>query len=167
MRIRLAVLVVVTAIPVVVAGPVAAKPAGSPGYTAAALKAMGARYQAMAAYYLGNGPKPAARASRKTSVHVEKPPSADEFARVFVEATQRFAVKSDDASRISGVDCVQATPGRYMCSYMVTRPGESSTCHLMQARWTPRRESTITVTLAGRTRACGSLREALDSLPES
>jgi hypothetical protein len=34
----------------------------------------------------------------------------------------------------------------------------------MQARWTPERASTITITLAGRTRRCGSLRQALDSL---
>ena len=67
-------------------------------------------------------------------------------------------------TRIGRADCVQAAPGRYMCSYAVTKPG-TTTCHLMQARWTPDRASTITVTLAGRTRRCGSLAEALDSLP--
>jgi hypothetical protein len=34
----------------------------------------------------------------------------------------------------------------------------------MQARWTPERASSFTVTLAGRTERCGSLREALRSL---
>ena len=34
----------------------------------------------------------------------------------------------------------------------------------MQARWTPNRASAFTVTLSGRTRKCGSLREALQNL---
>jgi len=34
----------------------------------------------------------------------------------------------------------------------------------MQARWTPERASLFTVTLAGRTRNCRSLRDALHSL---
>jgi hypothetical protein len=52
-----------------------------------------------------------------------------------------------------------------MCSYAARRPGETNTCHLVQARWTPGQASTITVTLAGRVKRCANLREALDSLP--
>jgi hypothetical protein len=34
----------------------------------------------------------------------------------------------------------------------------------MQARWTPQKTSTITITLAGRTERCASLPDALQSL---
>jgi hypothetical protein len=91
-------------------------------------------------------------------------PSAAEFARHFVALTDGFAQESGDVARVAHPDCVQASPGHYMCSYVVTRPGRTDECHLMQAKWTPERASTITVTLAGRTRQCGSLRQALDSL---
>jgi hypothetical protein len=70
-----------------------------------------------------------------------------------------------DAARITGVDCVQASSGHYMCSYAVIGPNRRRECHLMQATWTPDTASTYTVTLAGRVRRCGSLREALRSLP--
>ena len=69
-----------------------------------------------------------------------------------------------DPTRIGNTRCVQASPGRYMCSYAVTRPGKPKECHLMQARWTPNQASTVTVTLAGRTKRCGTLRQAIDSL---
>jgi hypothetical protein len=98
-------------------------------------------------------------------VHKPRFPSAPEFARVFVGTTNQYAADHGDPRRISKPDCVQASPGHYMCSYVATRPREPRKCYLMQARWTPERTSTITVTLAGRTRGCGSLREALDSLP--
>ena len=58
----------------------------------------------------------------------------------------------------------KASPGYYMCSYALERAGQPLECHIMQARWTPRQASTITVTLAGRTARCGSLREAIASL---
>jgi hypothetical protein len=51
-----------------------------------------------------------------------------------------------------------------MCSYAARKPGAPTQCHIMQARWTPNRASTITVTLAGRADRCGTLREALRSL---
>jgi hypothetical protein len=34
----------------------------------------------------------------------------------------------------------------------------------MQGRWTPHAASTITVTLAGRSRRCGTVRQAIQSL---
>lgn len=91
-------------------------------------------------------------------------PSAAEFTKVFVAATNRYAAEHADPRRIGLADCVQAAPGRYMCSYASYAPILLSSCHLVQARWTPQAASTITITLAGRTKQCGSLREVLDSL---
>jgi len=91
-------------------------------------------------------------------------PSAAEFGVLFVETTNSYAREHRDSARISEPHCVQASAGHYMCAYTVTKRGAHGTCHLMQARWTPLRASTITVTLAGRTGRCGTLREALDSL---
>jgi hypothetical protein len=96
---------------------------------------------------------------------VDAPPSAPEFARVFIGLTTAYARTLDgDVPRIGHAHCVQAAPGHYMCSYALVRPGRPLECHIMQALWTPRRASTITVTLAGRTARCGSLREAIASL---
>jgi len=96
---------------------------------------------------------------------VDAPPPAREFARVFVGLTAAYARGLDaDLPRIGHAHCVQAARGHYMCSYALTRPGAPLECHLMQALWTPRRASTITVTLAGRTARCGTLREAIASL---
>jgi hypothetical protein len=64
---------------------------------------------------------------------------------------------------ITHIHCVQAAPGAYMCAYTVLRAGHSE-CHLMQGRWTPHAASTITVTLAGRSRRCGTVRQAIQSL---
>ena len=91
-------------------------------------------------------------------------PSAAEFGVAFVETTNSYAREHHDSARISDPHCVQASAGHYMCAYTVTGRGRHPTCHLMQARWTPREASTITVTLAGRTERCRTLREALDSL---
>ncbi len=90
-------------------------------------------------------------------------PSATRFAHHFVGVTNKHASEAGDGARVGNAHCVQAAPGRYMCSYVVTAKG-LRTCHLMQARWTPARSSTITVTLAGRTSRCGTLREAIQSL---
>ena len=64
---------------------------------------------------------------------------------------------------ITHTHCVQAAPGAYMCAYMLVRAGRQE-CHLMQGRWTPHATSTITVTLAGRSRRCGTVRDAIRSL---
>jgi hypothetical protein len=96
---------------------------------------------------------------------VDAPPPAREFARVFIGLTTAYAHTLDaDLPRVSHAHCVQATPGHYMCSYALATSGGPLDCHIMQALWTPRRACTITVTLAGRTARCGTLREAIASL---
>jgi hypothetical protein len=91
-------------------------------------------------------------------------PSADEFARLFVGTANRYAVVNGHRVRLVNPDCVQASPGHYMCSYATQRPGGPRRCHVMQAQWTPGGASSFKVTLAGRSLRCGSLREALRSL---
>jgi hypothetical protein len=92
------------------------------------------------------------------------PPSASGFAALLVSTATAYAKAHGDTRRIERPDCVEPARGRYMCSYEVRTPGDAAGCHLMQARWTPERASVFTVTLAGRTRRCGSLRDALRSL---
>ena len=86
-------------------------------------------------------------------------PTAAEFGRALAGTANQYG--SD--AKLARTHCVQAKPGRYMCSYAVVRKGRSE-CHIMQGRWTPDAASTITVTLAGRTGRCGSLRDAIQSL---
>jgi hypothetical protein len=105
------------------------------------------------------------RPTKQLGPQPESALSAFEFAQMLIEATTRYASTHDDPTRISHADCVQAAPRRYMCSYRVNKPDAPRTCHLMQARWTPQKASSITVTLAGRTNRCGTLSEALQSLP--
>jgi len=90
-------------------------------------------------------------------------PSAIQFAHNFIGVTNKRASEHGDAARVGNAHCVEAAPGKYMCSYRVTAKGVR-TCHLMQAQWTPERSSAITVTLAGMTSRCGTLREAIQSL---
>jgi hypothetical protein len=85
-------------------------------------------------------------------------PTATEFARALAGTANEFG-----GARVTHPDCVQAAPGRYMCSYGLVQNGREE-CHIMQGRWTPNSASTITVTLAGRAGQCGSLRDALNSL---
>jgi hypothetical protein len=92
-----------------------------------------------------------------------RPPSAAEFGLMLVGSANQHAAAHRDPTRLAHADCVQASRGRYMCSYAVVRPG-SAECHLIQAQWTPRGASSFTVTLAGRVPRCGSLRDALGSL---
>jgi hypothetical protein len=105
-----------------------------------------------------------APASAEPIAPLRTTPTAREFAESFVGATNAFAVAHGDANRIANAQCVEATRGHYMCSYSTKRPGIAPECHVMQARWTPQADSTITVTLAGRAGRCGTLREALRSL---
>jgi hypothetical protein len=104
------------------------------------------------------------RAAAQVAPAASKTPTAREFAHNFVGTTNAYAAASGDETRIRNADCVQASRGHYMCSYAAKKPGTAPECHIMQARWTPNRASTITVTLAGRTTRCGSLDEALRSL---
>ena len=90
-------------------------------------------------------------------------PSATQFAHDFIGVTNKYASEHGNGARVGNAHCVEAAPGKYMCSYLVTAKGVR-TCHLMQARWTPERSSAITVTLSGRTSRCGTLREAIQSL---
>jgi hypothetical protein len=94
----------------------------------------------------------------------ERPPSAAEFAADFAGVTNHHGLLTGVTRRIGRVHCVQASRGRYMCSYAVADVGSRSTCHLMQARWTPHTTSSFHVTLAGRTERCQTLRDALTSL---
>ena len=94
-----------------------------------------------------------------------KPPSAAAFGKLFVATANAYAVAHHDGRRLSRPRCVQASRGHYMCAYLAFTPAQGAQCHLMQARWTPTLPSTITVTLSGRTRRCGSVREAIRSLP--
>jgi hypothetical protein len=105
-----------------------------------------------------------AGASRAPAARESSLPSAEEFGAALVTATNTYAREHGESPRIRKPDCVQAAPGSYMCSYLSVTPGSPGQCHVMQGRWTPRAASTITVTLAGRTTRCRSLREALRSL---
>jgi hypothetical protein len=92
------------------------------------------------------------------------PPTAAEFARTVVDTTAVYAKRSGDKSRVTNVDCVQASRGHYMCSYVLIRASLPRECHLLQATWSPGDGSLYAVTLAGRVPVCGTLREALRSL---
>jgi hypothetical protein len=109
----------------------------------------------------GNALKAAAAAETKASTPAT--PSASTFAAEFIGVTNQYAKEHGDTGRAGHANCVQANPGHYMCAYRVTRNG-TSTCHLMQARWTPDQASTITITLAGITARCRTLKEAIGSL---
>jgi hypothetical protein len=74
-----------------------------------------------------------------------------------------FADALAQTGSINRIHCVKAASGAYMCAYTVRRAGRPE-CHLMQGRWTPDATSTITVTLAGRSRRCGTVRESIQSL---
>jgi hypothetical protein len=117
---------------------------------------------AVATYLLvpvGTGSEPVAAASARAAT-----PTAREFADRFVGTANAYAAAHGHTTRVENVDCVQAAPGRYMCSYAERQPGAPEQCHIMQARWTPQKTSTITITLAGRTERCASLPDALQSL---
>jgi hypothetical protein len=94
----------------------------------------------------------------------EPAPSAADFGSGFVTTANQYAAAHHQSARLTNPDCVQAAPGKYMCSYGIARPGRPLECHIMQAAWTPYGPSTYTVTLAGRVRRCASLRAAIDSL---
>jgi hypothetical protein len=114
-------------------------------------------------FFAGRTPSKAAGAQAESRASAPATPSAATFAAEFIGVTNQYAKEHGDGALAGNAHCVQAVPGRYMCSYTVSRNG-TSTCHLMQARWTPGRASTITVTLAGRTARCATLREAIGSL---
>lgn len=92
------------------------------------------------------------------------PPGPAEFGRGHAGVTAAYAKAHGLAERLANVDCVQASRGHYMCSYAIVRPDAPAECHVMQAVWTPRSDSSFRITVAGRAGTCGSLREGLRSL---
>jgi hypothetical protein len=99
-----------------------------------------------------------------TAAPLAPTPTAQEFAANFMGTTNAYAEAHGDTMRITNADCVQASRGHYMCSYATERPGAEAECHIMQGKWTPNADSTITITLAGLADRCASLPDALDSL---
>jgi hypothetical protein len=86
-------------------------------------------------------------------------PTAVQFGRALAETAGQVA----GGQTIADVHCVKAAPGHYMCAYAVVKPSGDE-CHLMQGMWTPDAASTITVTLAGQSGKCDSVRDAVQSL---
>ena len=81
------------------------------------------------------------------------------FGRALAGAANEFG----GSAKIVNVHCVQGDPGNYMCSYAVQRRGGRLECHLMQGTWS-QDTLEIEVTLAGRTKRCATLRDAVHSL---
>jgi hypothetical protein len=105
------------------------------------------------------------RAVARTHQHAARnTPSTAKFARILTGASNQYGQEHSASERIRNVNCVQASPGHYMCSYAIVRPGAPSECHLIQARWTPHAASSVTVMLSGRTTRCRNLHDAIDSL---
>jgi hypothetical protein len=100
----------------------------------------------------------------RKAIHSRATPTAAQFAVLLVTLSNLYGEQHKKPQRFRNADCVQASPGHYMCSYAVVRPGRAAECHLIQAEWTPNKASTFTVTLGGRVRRCGTLKEALASL---
>jgi hypothetical protein len=96
--------------------------------------------------------------------HFGAAPNAVGFARLLVSVSNEFAAQHGNATRLSNAHCVEALRGHYMCAYLVSRLGRPNECHLMQAEWAREQASSFTVGLSGRTRRCGSVREAIRSL---
>ena len=92
------------------------------------------------------------------------PPGAAGFAELLVGTSNAFAEAHGDPARLSKAHCVEASSGHYMCAYVVSRPGRAEECHLVQAHWAEEQYSSFTIVLSGRTRRCGSVREAVRSL---
>jgi hypothetical protein len=86
-------------------------------------------------------------------------PSPAAFGRALAGAANQFG----GPAKIVNVHCVQGDPGNYMCSYAIERRGRPLECHLMQGSWS-QQTMEIDVTLAGRTRRCATLRDAVHSL---
>src|SRR5579872_411506 len=116
----------------------------------------------VAAYVsLTRGSRPAFVAAASAAI---APPSAADFGATFTGAANAYAKAHGERRRLVKPDCVEAAPGRYMCSYAVARAGRRLECHLIQARWDPSRLASYDVTLSGRAARCGTLRDAIRSL---
>lgn len=91
-------------------------------------------------------------------------PTAARFAEILTGTVNAYAAAHGETTHASNAHCVQASAGRYMCSFATKRRGHRSQCHVMQAKWTPKALSSYRVTLGGRATRCGTLRAALRSL---
>ena len=117
-----------------------------------------------ATYFVaGRGAPEATAVAQPASLHGEAP-GPREFASLFAGLTNQMAAQQGDGSRVGNVDCVQGSPGHYMCSYGIFRESGPVECHVMQARWTPAAVDSFRVEMSGRVGRCGSLREAIRSL---
>jgi hypothetical protein len=132
-------------------------------YAQAAMVLFAARAAAVVVAATSVVAAPSAQANGGGST-LQQPPSAGGFASLIADSTTAYQQAHGIPARLANVDCVRASFVDYMCSYAVTSPNHLPTCHLMQARWTPNSASLYTVTLAGRLKECGNLREALRSL---
>jgi hypothetical protein len=83
---------------------------------------------------------------------------------MLVRTANAYAQTHGQTRRLSRPHCVPGNPGHYMCVYVVRRAGVRPECHLVQAEWTPGRASSFTITLSGRVRKCGSIRQAIRSM---
>jgi hypothetical protein len=90
-------------------------------------------------------------------------PTAAQFGPLLVATANDYAASHDAQERLASPHCVSPATGYYMCVYVLHRPGRSE-CHLVQARWTPMRASTYTITLGSRVKKCGSVRQAIRSV---
>ena len=70
---------------------------------------------AAATVLVAGGTSHPAEASAARPVAKPRTPSAAEFGPIFVGTTNQFAAANGDPKRISHPDCVQASPGAYMC----------------------------------------------------
>lgn len=131
------------------------------GFVAVAAASAAAMYFGVSTLTAADQPKHATSIARPATAT----PTAAEFARDLSGTANAYGVAHAAGARLTNTHCVQAARGRYMCSFAVVQTSGVTECHLIQARWTPQRASTITVTLAGRVARCGSVREALDSMP--
>jgi hypothetical protein len=123
---------------------------------------------ALATYFAsqrGDAKTPPSRTHAAPTLRADAPPSAAEFALVLVSVSNAFAKTHGNAERLAHADCVPGSPAHYMCSYVVNRPGRKSECHLIQAHWGEDPNSSFTVDLNGRVKRCGTVREAIRSLP--
>jgi hypothetical protein len=107
---------------------------------------------------------PAQRSAAVSRVDVNAAPVAAAFSRILRVSANERSDQVGNPRRIGDVHCVEPRHGSFMCSYVIGNPDGSSECHLLQARWTAHSESSFAITLAGRTRRCATLRDAIRSL---
>jgi hypothetical protein len=131
------------------------------GFAAVTAASFAAIYFGLSSFTRAGQPEAA-----EAAVHFvhQSSPTAAEFANDLAGTANQYGNEHAADAHLARTHCVQPAAGRYMCSFAVVHADGSSECHLIQARWTPEADSTITVTLAGRVARCGSLRAAVNSM---